>query len=257
MNRITCIVLSLALAATAAAHDSWVETDRSVAAVGDEVRIDLCMGNHGNDHRDFKLMGKVDLASSTLELIPPDGEPVPLKEQLAEAATADDKPYWTTNLRTQTPGLYIVSSTSDKVVSYAPKRSIKSAKAIFAVGDAATAGHDRVLGHPLELVPVTPPIARAPSTQLVVRLLYKGQPLTDHRVSIVPRGVTLKEGFDKQYERLTDTDGLASFPIDATHTYLIVAHHEDAADRGEGYDATKYSATLTVSPPGEDACCEE
>lgn len=43
------------------AHDTWVETNTSVVRTGDVVHVDLKLGNHGNEHRDFKLASKISL----------------------------------------------------------------------------------------------------------------------------------------------------------------------------------------------------
>src|SRR5436853_56275 len=50
--------LLASLAATAAAHDTWIQTNSNLYRPGDVVHVDLLLGNHGNDHRDFKLAGK-------------------------------------------------------------------------------------------------------------------------------------------------------------------------------------------------------
>src|SRR5205823_2844053 len=113
---------------------------------------------------------------------------------------------------------YLVAHTSDKVVSYAPTRAVKSAKTFFVISkslDRVTPdnpGFDRELGHPLELVPVRNPVTpMGPGTPLMVKLLYKGKPLAGERVSFIPRGTTLAQGFDKKYERATGEGGVASF----------------------------------------------
>ncbi len=95
----------------------------------------------------------------------------------------------------------------------------------------------------------------SPGRDLAIRVLYKGKPLAGARVSFIPRGVDLSEGFDSRYERTTDSDGRASFAPDHANCYLLAVHHEDAADKGEGYDATKYAATLTVIVPAVCRCC--
>src|SRR6185436_13213454 len=132
------------------------------------------------------------------------------------------------------PGLYMVSHVSDKVVSYAPARSVKSAKTFFVVSNSLDkvtpdkTGFDRVLGHALELVPVSNPVTpMGPDTPIRVRLLYKGKPLVGALVSFIPRGTTLKEGFDEQHERKTDAKGEASFKPAEGNYYLVVAHHKD------------------------------
>ncbi len=66
--------VSLLLASAAWAHDPWVQTNTNVIRPGDQVHVDLMLGNHGNNHRDFKLAGKVDPAAGTLEVVAPDGK---------------------------------------------------------------------------------------------------------------------------------------------------------------------------------------
>src|SRR5690606_29114917 len=85
-------------------------------------------------------------------------------------------------------------------------------------------GFDKPLGHPLELVPQTNPVTpMGPGTALSVKLLLKGQPLANTVVSFIPRGVTLKDGFDEQYERKTDDQGVARFEPRDGNYYLVVA----------------------------------
>ena len=51
--------LAITLLATGSrAHDTWVQTNTNVVRAGDAAHIDLMLGNHGNDHRDFKIAGK-------------------------------------------------------------------------------------------------------------------------------------------------------------------------------------------------------
>jgi uncharacterized GH25 family protein len=262
-SRIAILVVG-ALAGVAVAHDTWVQTNTNLVRVGDVVHVDLMLGNHGNDHRDFKLAGKPDLEKVTLAVIAPDGHTHDLKPTAVDLGLAPKEGYWTAKFRPSAPGMYVVAQASDAVVSYAPTRSIKSGKAMFVATkrlDAVPAdnpGFDLALGHPLELVPKTNPVTpMGPGTTLKVQLLYKGKPLADHRVSFIPRGVTLAEGFDARYERKTDADGIASFePPDANY-YLVVAHHADDSAAGDRYTSTKYSAPLTVYVPAVCPCCGE
>jgi uncharacterized GH25 family protein len=53
-------LLLLSLCSLALAHDTWIQTNTNLVRVGDAVSVDLMLGNHGNDHRDFKIAGKVD-----------------------------------------------------------------------------------------------------------------------------------------------------------------------------------------------------
>ena len=81
-------------------------------------------------------------------------------------------------------------------------------------------------------------------------------PLKDARVSFIPRGVELSTEFDETYERKTGVDGLASFTPKEGNYVLVVVHREEPEQKGEGYDGTKYSATLTVFVPEVCPCCE-
>jgi uncharacterized GH25 family protein len=248
----------------AQAHDTWVQTNTNVVRPGDNVHISLMLGNHGNDHRDFKLAGKIDRASSTLEIVGPDGKRLDLKDRLVDLGYTPTEGFWATRFAATEPGLYLVAHTSDKVVSYAPARSIKSAKTFFLVSrsldkvSSADPGFDKPLGHALELVPLASPVTpMGPGTPIKVQLLYKGKPLANARVSFIPRGEALTEGFDERYERNTDANGRASFTPTSGNYYLVVAHWQERKESGKGYDYTKYSATLTVYVPQICPCCAE
>jgi uncharacterized GH25 family protein len=258
------LALLAVVAGAAGAHDTWVQTNTNVVRVGDTVHVDLMLGNHGNDHRDFKLAGKVDPAQNTLEVWAPDGKRYDLKDRLADVGYTPKEGFWSAPFTPAQPGLYLVAARSDHVVSYAPKRSVKSAKTCFVVSKSLdnvpqkNPGFDRVLGHALELVPQTNPVTpMGPGMPIKVQLLYKGKPLAGAQVSFIPRGEALTEGFDKRYERITDAEGRASFPPTLANYYLVVAHREEPQEAGKGYTSTKYSATLTVLVPQICPCCGE
>jgi uncharacterized GH25 family protein len=258
------IVAFLLAAAPGGAHDSWVQTNRNVVRAGDNVHVDLMLGNHGNDHRDFKLAGKLSLEGATFQVVAPGGKRYDLKPRLEDTGYTPKEGYWTARFTTAAAGLYLVAHTSDRVVAYAPVRSVKSAKTFFVASKsldkvpAKNPGFDKPLGHALELVPQANPVTpMGPDTPIKVRLLFNGKPLAGARVSFIPRGTTLKEGFDKRYERRTDAKGRASFRPAEGNYYLVVAHHTRPKDAGKGYKSTKYSATLTVLVPQLCPCCEE
>ena len=75
MNRLA-LLLALAAPVAAMGHDTWVQTNTNLVRTGDAVHIDLMLGNHGNEHRDFKLAGKLALEGATLEVIGAGRQPV-------------------------------------------------------------------------------------------------------------------------------------------------------------------------------------
>lgn len=264
--------LALVLAVTltgsfvAMAHDTWVQTNTNLVRDGDVVYIDLMLGNHGNEHRDFKIAGKLGLEGSHLEVIDPDGKHYDLKSDLIDTGYAPKEGFWTTRFEPAKPGLYQVAQKSDNVMSYAPERSIKGAKTFFVVSKSLdkppldNPGFDKPVGHALEIVPILNPVTpMGPGNAIKVRLLYKGKPLAGERVSFIPRGANLKAGVDEKYERTTDAKGEASFEPNEANYYLIAAHKTEPKEggslNGKSYEFTKYGATLTVYVPRICPCC--
>ena len=73
MRSVPILLGALAAVLPARAHDIWVQTNTNLIRTGDAVHVDLMLGNHGNDHRDFKLASKPDLDKATLTVTGPDG----------------------------------------------------------------------------------------------------------------------------------------------------------------------------------------
>jgi uncharacterized GH25 family protein len=256
---------SLALffvAATAAAHDTWVQTNTHLVRPGDVLHVDLMLGNHGNDHRDFKLASKVSTNNITLEVISPTGKKYDLLPELIDLGYAPKEGFWTNKFKPAETGLHIVAHTG--IGGHATTRSIKSGKVMFV----ATKSMDKVskenpgfakpLGHALELVPLSNPVTpMGPGVPISVQLIYKGKPLAKTRVSFIPRGATLKAEFDDQYERMTDSQGKASYTPTEGNFVLVAAHVHEPEEKGENFDNTKYCATLVVYVPQMCPCCDE
>lgn len=266
MNHLVLTALTLlpVLALNVHAHDTWVQTNTNIIRSGDAVHIDLMLGNHGNDHRDFKLASKTTLDSATLQVVAPGGKRFDIKDRLTDTGYTPKEGFWTGRFPASEPGLYLVEHTRDSVVNHGtPSRSIKSGKTFFVVSKSLdkipqeNPGFDTILGHPLEIVPeantVTP---MGPDVPIRVKVLFQGKPLKDARVSFIPRGTTLAEGFDTNFERKTNENGRCSFTPKEGNYYLVVVHHK-TDEEGKDYESTAYSATLTVLVPELCPCCGE
>jgi uncharacterized GH25 family protein len=253
------------LACTASAHDVWLETNTALVRVGDRVDIDLKLGNHGNEHRDFKLASKVAPDALDLEIIGPTGNKYDLKSDLADLGYTPKEGYWSAPFVAAEPGHYLALSTSDKVLNHGtPQRNIRSAKTWWLASkslDKPVAKWDpqhKPLNLPFELVLLTDPVLFAgPGKAVEVQLLRAGKPVADHVVSFIPRGVELSEGFDATYERRTGKQGKASFTPKEGNVYLVVSHLIAAEEKGTDYESTKYTATLTLRVPQICPCCDE
>jgi uncharacterized GH25 family protein len=260
-------LLSLSATQFSQAHDTWVQTNTNLGRVGDLVHVDLMLGNHGNDHRDFKLASKITLEPCTLEIMTSRGKRYDLKPDVVDTGYAPKEGFWSARFVTGEEGLHCVVHTLDTL--HHTTRAIKSSKTYFAAAasldkaapddvTSAPPGCLKPLGHPLELVPMVHPVLpMGPGQPITVKVLYQGQPLADARVTFIPRGRALHAEFDEEYERMTSDDGQASFIPKEGNYYLVVVHHAEPEQAGEGYDRTHYSATMTVYVPQLCPCCGE
>jgi uncharacterized GH25 family protein len=256
------LLATLAVPGVAPGHDTWVQTATGVARPDDVVHVDLALGNHGNDHRDFKLAGKLaTLEQAALGVRTPGGRTVDLVPGAVDLGYAPKEGYWSARFVAAEEGLHGIVHTLDRV--HGTKRTLKSAKAYFLVArsldrlPAPAGGFAEPLGHPLELVVETHPVLHTgPDRPIKVRLLLRGRPLADERVSFIPRGAQLAEGFDPQFERRTDAEGRCSYTPREGNYLLVVAHHTAADERGADHDRTVYSATLVLNVPQRCACCD-
>lgn len=256
-------VLLLVSCAVGHAHDTWVQTGSSLVRVDDVVHVDFMLGNHGNEHRDFKLASKLSsLEGVKLDVIAPSGKATDLRSTLADLGYAPKEGFYSGRFIVAEEGLHTIAHTLDKL--HGTTRAVKSAKSYFLSAKSLDKpgtegkGFAKPLGHPFELVLANHPILDAgPGKKVEVQLLFNGKPLPGARISFIPRGVPLAEGFDKEYERNTDAEGRAAFTPREGNYYLIVAHHSSPDQKGEGYDKTSYSAVMVLNIPQICPCCTE
>jgi len=256
----------LAATATAHAHDTWMQTSPRLVRPDDVVHVELFLGNHGNEHRDFKVAGKLgSLADVKIDVIGPDGRKFDLVPDMVDLGYAPKEGFWSARFVPATAGLHCVALYREgvrhgamgfkggKTYFLAAESLDKPAKADAKTLEAIT----RPLGHPLELVLESHPVLGCgPGRPIAVRLLLKGKPLADQVVSFIPRGTALAEGFDPAYERKTDADGRCSFTPKEGNLVLVVTHLEMPNEKGEGYEKAAYAATLVLDVPQRCSCCE-
>jgi len=252
MRTINTLFAFLVCVSPAFAHDTWVQTNTIAVRIGDVVHVDLMLGNHGNAHRDFKLASKITLEPCTLSVIAPNGETTDLKSKVVDMGSAEKEGFWSARYVAEQPGLHCVAHTLDTL--HRTIRAIKSSKTYFAAGKSLdqvdTSGtFDQPLGYPFELVLKTNPLTAAPGQPIELQVLYNGQPLPEARVTFVPRGEKLAEGFDEDFERKADQNGMVRFTPKEGNFLMAVVHHREPEQSGEGYDQTAYSATLVLNVP--------
>ena len=254
--RITILLITLAtisaLQTRSQAHDTWVESGTFQTRTGEYVYVDLRLGNHGNNHRDFKLASKITLAPCELSILGPDGLRSDVKSKLVDTGSAEKEGYWTTRFVAKEPGVYEVLHKLDTL--HGKTRAIKSSKTYFVAGDVKSSplrGQENIrpLGLGLEFILETPVDQLAAGTPIRLRLLRSGKPVSGALVSFIPRGVTLSEGQDSTYEHKTDAEGRVAFTPSEGNLILAVAHQVAEDEKGEGYDKSHYGATIVLPVP--------
>ena len=247
---------------SAVAHDTWLEASPRLVRPDDVVHIGLFLGNHGNDHRDFKIAGKVgSLDEVQIEVVGPDGRKTDLVPDMVDIGSAPKEGYWSGRFAPAVEGLHCVSHFRQGIRHGA--MGFKGGKTYFLASESldrpapSKGSLPGTLGHPLELVLEGHPVlGSGPGEPITVTLLFKGKPLADQVVSFIPRGATLEEGFDAEHERRTDADGRCSYTPREGNVVLVVSHLVRPEERGEGFDKTSYAATLVIDVPQRCPCCE-
>jgi hypothetical protein len=266
MNRFKSKLVALLLFVSpgvAAAHDTWLQASPRIVRPDDVVHVDLFLGNHGNDHRDFKIAGKVgSLDGVAIDVIGPDGRKTDLVPDMVDLGYAPKEGFFSARFVPAAAGLHCAGHLRQGIRHGA--MGFKGGKTFFLVSESLDKPAKPPgplpgpLGHPLEFVLESHPvIGCGPGRPISVKLLFKGKPLADHVVSFIPRGATLAEGFDPEFERKTDADGRCSYTPKEGNFVLVVTHLVKPEEKGEGYEKTSYAATLVLDLPERCACCEE
>lgn len=108
----------------------------------------------------------------------------------------------------------------------AAERYSKFAKAIIQAGDVQSDNFDEVVGHPIEIVPLTNPFDIETGDSLVVRVLRDSKPLAGELVYASGDKDYVKnaEGiFEESVAVRTDEDGLAEIPIQSPGRWFVRA----------------------------------
>jgi len=115
----------------------------------------------------------------------------------------------------------------------------KFAKAVTGAG----APWDRVLGHEIEIVPLSDPVAVRPGATLRVRVHFRGRPLAE---AMVERGDGLTKMAEEAIPKFkTDADGIADVPIvKSGPALLVVDHRVTPSSTPEQASVDLYNATF-------------
>ncbi|SFM05011.1 DUF4198 domain-containing protein [Methylobacterium pseudosasicola] len=241
MTRIALFAAAaVAFAAPAAAHDLWLSPGPGSVMVqyGHPHEPEMPVASKLTSLIAYQPARTVGLTATT------GTEPVPVLRAALDGdalvAAAYDNGYWVR----LTDGSY--RNASKRMVPEGEKSqwSVKYAKA--AIGP--TAPWDRVVGQPLEIVPLEAPASAKGSIR--VRVLFDGRPLSGADV-VATDGATFKSEAD-QARAATDAAGEATVPLRVAGPQVLrVSHRITPSQTPTLADADTYSATFafTVADP--------
>ncbi|MBS0197196.1 MAG: DUF4198 domain-containing protein [Planctomycetes bacterium] len=264
MKKLVTLASMLVLASSAAAHIFWIQPDKFRPAKNDLVKIDLRVGEappgeaKARDNQrivEFKAYS----ASGDHELIGFDGRapaaadrfaqegPVILTYRSTNAFIELEKAKFDQYVKDE--GLTTIvearKNAPDGAVREAYSRSVK---ALVNVGGKPGPGFDRVVGLDLEVVPLTDPAPAKPGDEMKFKILWKGAPASNQRVSLHHQG-------HKRVDARTNESGAVSFTPDEPGVWIVetLEMHDAPKDVKARYQSVWGSLSFEIAPPAPDA----
>jgi uncharacterized GH25 family protein len=251
------LLIGLAAASAARAHDFWIEPSSYAPAPGQRVAVRLRVADHfpGDPFpRDskrierFAVLGGAEAAVPGVDGIDPAGYLTAGRPGLYQivydsnhASIEMTGEKFEKHLAEQ--GLERISELRRKAggsASAAKEIYSRSVKALLAVGGGGGEGYDRPAGLPLELIPEKNPFLLAPGSDLPVRLLFQGKPLAGVRVEARnPRNA------GETVSGRTDREGRLRLRLASGGPWLVKAVHMIPAPKESGADWESFWASLT------------
>lgn len=258
---IAILVVVLALAGTAHAHEGWVQAYSPIVGVGEMAYVDMLFGNHSNEHGSYRIAGKWNLKESRVFVTTPDGEKTDITahafdtgEDAEEVGPKGVKGYHAVGFTPGQPGLHMVSVEGDSLFKHGETtvRTLRSAKTFVAAAGTPVRAHvtdmkgfDRqATPDRMELAPLFNPAAVTPGAGLTFQLFMKGKPAGGQHVTVIQRSNSQAIGYH------ADAEGKVSFEAGAPDYYLIRVKHESEEKEAGKYDKTAYEATMTFIVQG-------
>lgn len=259
------VLVLLAVASAAHAHEFWIEPESHRPAKGAVVRFTLRVGDGFPGEAYPRTASHIERFE---RFAPSKVHPVIGREGTSPAGVA----------RLREPGVHVVAyrSTRSAIVlrpmkfeaylaeeglehviaarakagtSLHPGREVFSrcAKTLVKVGDAASTGFDRTVDLPLELVPVDDPFRAKPGDTLAFTLYLRGKPLEGCRVKAFRAG----DGEAVTHSK-TGEDGRVRLRLGKPGRWMIAAVHMEPAPEGLNADWQSLWSSLTfdvATPP--------
>ena len=251
---VTVMVLSVAVAGGAAAHDMFFNVHDYYPPVPGKIVAYLGMSHVYPVYEFLPYTAELTM----LKVVEPNGKAVDLspKGPMVDRIEIDANAPGTWVLAAETRYGYVSFTDGGAVLK--PKSQVPgaktgmkyrlSAKAVVCCGG-NTGKPPGPVGTELEIVPLEPLCQRQVGERVAMQVLFRGKPLAGAKVQAAYLGYSLRE----EHFALTlraDDQGKFALPLIKRSSWLVVVDHELPTDNPKEYDRITYSATLTFSLEG-------
>ena len=103
-----------------------------------------------------------------------------------------------------------------------------------------------VLGHNLEIVPLSHPNTIYEGDSLRVKLLYKGKPLANATINAIHQGFRFKTHGEVPISAVTDAEGIATITFPSSNRYLLSTEHKVPLKDNVKAEGLSYKASLML-----------
>jgi len=270
MNRLRIpgivVVLCLATAAVAFAHDMFLKPSQFFAAENSSVLVRVLNGTFSKSENSIARTRLADVSIVTSS----DGR---FRVDTSQWGVAGDTSTWT--VTTRGAGTYVLGMSSKpsiialkakdfnayltedgipdvlvarrkngELTKDARERYSKHVKALLQVGGARTDAYSTALGYPAEIIPLENPYTLRRGTSLRIKTLVDGKPVANQLVQF--GGRTTTEGRIAQRSVRTDSAGVAKIPLRQPGTWYV-KFISMARVQGDSVDYESKWATLSFA----------
>jgi uncharacterized GH25 family protein len=259
--RISGLIAWLVLAgaaASASAHDFWIEPSTFWPRVGERVNVGLRVGDH---FKGLPVARSPERIVKFVSLGPGGEKPIVGREGADPAGLARfTEPGWyvlgyrSNHAFTEMEGAkfeeYLREKGLEKVVALRKERGLsgerareaysRCSKSLVHVGEASGEAQDRRIGFTLEIVAESDPDEKADGSQRSFRVLFDGEPLEGALVTAARR-----DAANETMEARTGADGRVKLSLDEAGVWLVASVHMIEAPQGVDAEWESFWASLT------------
>jgi len=254
LRRMPAVLMFLATAPIAAAHDFWLEPSSFRPPLGQKLELELIVGERFSGDRvlrdgtrilSFVATGATAEKGAQEKILGFDGKtPAGIFRPKAPGLLLVGYQSNGTAIEIEAPKFesYLREEGLDGAAAERQRRGENASKGREVY--ARWAGWDRVLGFPIEIVPEQNPCTLPKDAELPVRVLFQGKPLANALVGCMP-----KQDPTQEVRLRTDAEGRVRFAPKLGGAHLLRAVHMVRAPERADHDWESQWASLTFEAP--------